>query len=160
MMAKQALTGTPILNSTSEFYSLFKVSSRIISGALLVLTACQFLREPNTGSFKIFRKNFCDLNDPASAEKLNVFLRKFMVRRCHSDLMFNTKLLTLPKPRETTLRIEFCEIERAVYEIVKNRMIGRINGISKQGGLAGLRSKYNHIWTLLLRLRQVRFPQH
>lgn len=134
----EALTGTPILNGISEFYSTFK-----------------FLKEPHTGSFRIFKENFCDKTDPESTEKLNVFLRKLMVRRTHLDRLFGTKLLDLPKPSQTTMYLEFSEIERQIYEIVKNRMISRINHIAKQEGSEGLKKKFHTIYTLILRLRQV-----
>lgn len=42
-----AITGTPIQNNLLEFYPYFK-----------------FLREPNTGSYKIFKENFCSPDDP------------------------------------------------------------------------------------------------
>lgn len=71
-----AITGTPIMNNTKEFYSYLRL-----------------IREPNTGSFKIFCQNFCHPDDDDGLEKLNVFLRKVMVRRTHSDTLFNAKLL-------------------------------------------------------------------
>lgn len=78
-----------------------------------------------------------------------------MVRRTHLDTLFGAKLLELPKPHEKDLYLEFSEIERQVYEIVKVRMINRINSISKQEGAQGLQKKSSHIWTMILRLRQV-----
>ena len=130
-----AITGTPILNTVREFYPYFK-----------------FLREPNTGSYKIFKENFCSPDDPDGAEKLNVFLRKFMIRRTHIDTLFNARLLDLPQPKEHTLWLEFNEVERQIYEIVKKRFIQRINSIAK---VHGLERQYNHIWTMILRLRQI-----
>ena len=43
-------------------------------------------------------------------------------------------------------------MERQIYEIVKKRFIARINDISKQGGLE---KQFSHIWTMILRLRQL-----
>lgn len=48
--------------------------------------------------------------------------------------------------------LDFNEIERNIYEIVKSRFIKRINCISKAGDLD---KQYGHIWTMLLRLRQL-----
>ena len=59
-----AITGTPIQNSIKEFYPYFKL-----------------LRVPHTGSYKVFKSNFATPNDPDGSEKLNVFLRQFMIRR-------------------------------------------------------------------------------
>lgn len=123
-----AISGTPILNTVKEFYPYFK-----------------FLREPNTGSYKIFKENFCSPDDPEGSEKLGVFLRKFMIRRTHIDRLFDARLLDLPTPQEHTLWLEFNEVERQIYEIVKKRFIQRINSIAKQGGLE---KHYSHIWTM------------
>lgn len=125
-------------NTVADFYSIFK-----------------FLREPNTGSYKIFKANFCDANEPDSLERLNAFLRKLMVRRTHQDKMFGAKLLDIPKPHQKTVRLEFSPIERQIYEIVKTRMVSHINSISQKEGTAGLQKRYSHIWALILRLRQL-----
>jgi SNF2 family DNA or RNA helicase len=113
-----AMSGTPLLNRVDEFYSTFK-----------------FLREPNAGSLKLFRQNFCSENDPDGLEKLDVFLRKFMIRRTHLDTFFNARLIDLPTPKKTTIWLDFNEIERSVYDIVKVRFITRINSFSKSGEL-------------------------
>jgi SNF2 family DNA or RNA helicase len=99
---------------------------------------------------KLFRKNFCSGED--GLEKLDVFLRKFMIRRTHLDQLFGARLLSLPQPKEMVVMLDFNEIERNVYEIVKSRFIKRINCISKAGDLD---KQYGHIWTMLLRLRQL-----
>jgi SNF2 family DNA or RNA helicase len=113
-----AMSGTPILNRVDEFYSTFK-----------------FLREPNAGSLKLFRQNFCSVSDPSGLEKLDVFLRKFMIRRTHLDTFFNARLIDLPTPKKTVMWLDFNEIERNVYEIVKARFITRINTFSRAGDL-------------------------
>lgn len=68
------------------------------------------------------------------------------------DMMFDAKLVDLPPPSETTIWLEFNEIERSIYEIVKTRFIEHINAISKRGNL---KKSYSHIWVLILRLRQL-----
>lgn len=74
---KWALSGTPILNSLTELYPYFK-----------------FLGVPFTGSFKIFKHNYCDPGDSDNTERLLVRLSQFMIRRNHSDSKFNIKLDT------------------------------------------------------------------
>ena len=130
------ITGTPLLNAISEMYPYLA-----------------FLREPNTGSYKIFKSNFCSSpNDPDGKDKLGVLLRRLMIRRSHMDKMFNAKLVDLPPPSETTVWLEFNEIEKRIYEIVKTRFVQHINAISKRGNL---KKSYSHIWVLILRLRQL-----
>ncbi|PIA88970.1 DNA repair protein RAD5 [Cercospora beticola] len=132
-----AITGTPIMNRLTEFYPYFK-----------------FLREPNTGSFRIFKENFCTPDDPDGTARLAVFLRKIMIRRTHLDTLFGAKLVDLPQPKQTVVWLSFNETERQIYEIVRARFIQRINTISKnENGV--LVQHYNHIWTMLLRLRQL-----
>jgi SNF2 family DNA or RNA helicase len=111
-----AMSGTPILNRIEEFYSIFK-----------------FIREPHTGTLALFRSNFCSPNDPNGLEKLDVFLRKFMIRRTHLDKFFNARLLDLPTPNRKVMWLDFNDIERSVYEIVKSRFVTRINSFSKAG---------------------------
>lgn len=100
----------------------------------------------------MFKSNFCTPNDPTGKERLAAFLRRVMVRRTHADRMFNARLLDLPTPSTNTLWLEFNDIERAVYEIVKKRCIARINSLTKDESLT---AKYCGIWTLILRLRQL-----
>lgn len=70
-----------------------------------------------------------------SMARLKSRLSQFMIRRTHRDKLFNARLLVLPPPSEDTRWLEFNEIERAVYEIVKARFISRINCISRSGEL-------------------------
>ncbi|KAJ9628043.1 hypothetical protein H2203_003265 [Taxawa tesnikishii (nom. ined.)] len=130
-----AITGTPILNSVKEMYPYFKL-----------------IREPHAGDYKIFKENFCSKDDPRAMEKLHVFLQKFMIRRTHLDKLFNARLLDLPKPQQLTIYLEFNDVERNIYEIVRKRFIARINGLVRSGNIE---QKKTHIWVMLLRLRQL-----
>ncbi|SMR58591.1 unnamed protein product [Zymoseptoria tritici ST99CH_1E4] len=130
-----AISGTPLMNGVKEMYAYLR-----------------FIRYPNAGSFKLFSENFCSREDPNGSEKLGVILRQFVIRRTHADTLFKAKLLDLPPPTQRVLYLEFNEVERSVYEIVKNRFIQRINAMNRR---EGVKSGYNHIWTMLLRLRQL-----
>lgn len=111
-----------------------------------------FIREPHTGSYKLFKENFTSPNDPDGKDKLGVLLRRVMIRRSHVDRMFDAKLISLPPPSELTVWLDLNEVERSIYEIVKTRFIEHINAISKKGNL---NKNYSHIWVLILRLRQL-----
>lgn len=63
-----ALSGTPVLNALHELYPYFK-----------------FLNVPHTGSFRIFKHNYCDPSDVENTERLLVRLSQFMIRRTHSE---------------------------------------------------------------------------
>ena len=128
-----AVTGTPAMNSLQEFYSYFR-----------------FLKAPNTGSFRVFKKNF--ITDGPGNERLIAFLRPFMLRRTHQDSMFGAKLLNLPPPHRNTMMLHFKSFERDLYKIVHDRFVHRINGIAARGELE---KSYSNVLVLLLRLRQL-----
>lgn len=112
----------------------------------------KFLREPTTESFKLFRSNFCSPEDPDGAEKLSVFLGKIMIRRTHMDKLFDAKLLNLPQPEQCIMRLDFNQVERAIYAMVEARYIAKVNQMSQDEELS---SQYSHIWTMATRLRQI-----
>ncbi|KAK5741929.1 hypothetical protein LTR17_003677 [Elasticomyces elasticus] len=130
-----AITGTPVQNTVAEFYPYMK-----------------FIKEPAAGSYRLFKENCAVPGDPDSQARLAVFLRKVMIRRTHLDTLFNARLLDLPTPKEHTFWVEFNDVERQIYEIIKKRYIEHINTLSKQGPLE---KQKRHIFTMILRLRQI-----
>jgi len=132
---KWALSGTPILNSLTELYPYFK-----------------FLGVPHTGSFKIFKHNYCDTNDAENTERLLVRLSQFMIRRTHADRMFNAPILKLPQADQGTFWCEFNPVERSVYDIVRQRFAKHINIAQAKGDLE---KSYSNALVMLLRLRQL-----
>ena len=132
---KWALSGTPILNGLDELYPYFK-----------------FLNVPHTGSFKIFKNNYCGNGDGENAERLLVRLSQFMIRRTHADRMFDAPILKLPQANQSTYWCEFNSVERCIYIIVHQRFAARINMWSKKGTLD---RAYSNVLVMLLRLRQL-----
>ncbi|KAK1061371.1 hypothetical protein LTR74_011122 [Friedmanniomyces endolithicus] len=131
-----AISGTPIQNTIGEFYALFR-----------------YIGEPHAGgSYRLFKENFVTPGDPTGMLRLQVLLNKVCCRRTHADILFGARLLDLPQPEQKTFWVSFSRLERLIYQVVKKRFVERINTISKQGGLE---KKYHHIWTLILRLRQL-----
>jgi SNF2 family DNA or RNA helicase len=132
---KWALSGTPILNSLTELYPYFK-----------------FLGVPHTGSFKIFKHNYCDTNDVENTERLLVRLSQFMIRRTHADMMFNAPILKLPQADQATYWCEFNPVERCIYDIVHQRFAKNINLWQAKDELEKC---YSNALVMLLRLRQL-----
>ncbi|KAI8942436.1 hypothetical protein NX059_000506 [Plenodomus lindquistii] len=132
---KWALSGTPIMNSLTELYPYFK-----------------FLNVPHTGSFKIFKHNYCDTKDPENTERLLVRLSSFMLRRTHADEMFGAPILKLPQADQDTYWCEFNPVERCIYDIVQARFAKRINVLSQRNELE---KSYSNALVMLLRLRQL-----
>ncbi|KAI9821629.1 MAG: hypothetical protein M1827_002210 [Pycnora praestabilis] len=112
----------------------------------------KFLRVKFTGSYEVFRLNFCHKGSDAANGRLHSFLRKFMIRRTHKDSLFGAPLIKLPKNTQQTIVVHFNEVERAIYETVRSRYIQRINTYSAEGTAE---RKYHNILTMLLRLRQM-----
>ncbi|KAF2188287.1 hypothetical protein K469DRAFT_627819 [Zopfia rhizophila CBS 207.26] len=137
LMAKHkwALSGTPVLNSLTELYPYFK-----------------FLDVPHTGSFEIFKLNYCNTSNSENTERLLVRLSQFMMRRTHADVMFGAPILKLPKADHAIHWCEFNEVERNVYDIVRKRFSSRINVWSQKGELD---KSYGNMLVMLLRLRQL-----
>ncbi|KAF2838673.1 hypothetical protein M501DRAFT_1016765 [Patellaria atrata CBS 101060] len=130
-----ALSGTPIMNTIEELYPYFK-----------------FLQVPYTGSVTVFKENYCGDGDMDKASRLLARLSQFMIRRTHRDQLFGAPILKLPRATPVTIQCELNTVERAIYDIVLKRMINRINQISRNGEL---KTRYRHIYTMLLKLRQL-----
>lgn len=130
-----AITGTPILNATEELYPYFK-----------------FLRVPNTGSFRVFRENYLPVDDELKCQRLHLMLSRFLIRRVRGDKMFGRPVVKLPPIHQKIYWVTFSEIERNVYEIVRKRMIKKINYFSQKNEL---KKQYTNILTMILRLRQL-----
>ncbi|KAF2873730.1 SNF2 family N-terminal domain-containing protein [Massariosphaeria phaeospora] len=130
-----AISGTPVLNGLTELYPYFK-----------------FLRVPHTGSFKIFKHNYCGTSETENTERLLVRLSQFMIRRTHADIMFGAPILKLPKADQSTYWCDFNSVERNIYDIVRERFSKRINVIAKAGELE---RSYSNVLVMLLRLRQL-----
>lgn len=132
---KWAMSGTPILNSLTELYPYFK-----------------FLNVPHTGSYKIFKHNYCDSKNIENTERLLSRLAQFMIRRTHGDRLFHAPILKLPQAAQGTFWCEFNPIERVIYEIVRQRFSERINQWRSNGELE---KGYSNALVMLLRLRQL-----
>ena len=130
------VSGTPILNRVEEFYPYMS-----------------FLKVKNTGTFENFKRNFCPKGRAdLGIERLHQFLRAIMIRRTHLEQLFGKPILKLPASDQQTTLVEFSDLERAIYQIVKTRFIQRINSYSAGGVLD---KSYRHIFTMVLRLRQL-----
>ncbi|KAL9624134.1 MAG: hypothetical protein Q9160_001656 [Pyrenula sp. 1 TL-2023] len=131
--SRWCLTGTPIQNALEEFYPYFS-----------------FLKVKNTGEQQTFVRNYCRKNSKLAMNRLRTVLGGIMLRRTHKDRFLNKPIITLPPLGEKTIPVEFSNVERAIYSIVKNRFIERINA---WGG--AIAKNHKNIFVLYLRLRQL-----
>ncbi|EXJ93368.1 hypothetical protein A1O1_01760 [Capronia coronata CBS 617.96] len=135
---KWCITGTPIMNYIEELYPYFR-----------------FLRVPHTGDYATFLHNYCNnrlSRDPISMGRIHNILRAIMLRRTHADTIFNAPVVKLPGITHTTHLVEFNDVERAIYNMVKTRYIYQINSYSRSGELT---ANYRNILAMMLRLRML-----
>lgn len=76
-----------------------------------------------------------------------------MCRRTHLNKMFGVPILQLPpiKPVET-IQVEFNDVERAIYQIVRTRFVDKLRAL---GSKDTIHKNYRAVFVLLLRLRQL-----
>ena len=132
------ISGTPIQNYIEEFFPYF-----------------QFCQVPHTGDFDTFHNNYCKSRLDRSLVKmgrLNNMLRAIMLRRTHVDTLFNLPIVSLPGIALETIMLEFNEVERAIYKLIKSKFINVINTYSKSGSVD---THYRHILAMMLKLRML-----
>lgn len=131
---KWVLTGTPLSNYMEEFFPYFS-----------------FLGVEGSSDYLQFKHNYAKRND-ASLQRLDAILRKVMVRRTGSDRLFGAPLISLPALDHATVSVPFNPVEKAIYAVVRQRFIERINDWSTSGK-AKILSR--NIFVMLTRLRQM-----
>lgn len=131
---KWVLSGTPLSNCMEELFSYFS-----------------FLGVSGAGSFAQFKNNYAKRND-TTMRRLDAILRTIMIRRTGADRLLGKPLVTLPALDHQTIEVAFSPIERAIYTVVRQRFINRINDWSTSGSIGQLS---RNIFVMLLRLRQM-----
>ncbi|KPI36069.1 DNA repair protein RAD5 [Cyphellophora attinorum] len=130
------LSGTPVVNSLEEFFAYFR-----------------FLKVFATGDFDVWKTNFCKKGSTDALKRLKAMLEKMMIRRTHKDQLFGRPIIQLPPAKPVkTIELEFSVFERALYKIVRDRFIQRIN-TWRNGSMLAV--SYSNIFVLLMRLRQL-----
>lgn len=131
---KLALTGTPIENSLSELWSIF----RTISPGLF-------------GSWQAFRKKFAvpieRHEDPERRQALARLIRPFVLRRTKGEV-----LTELPDRTEMNLHVELSAEERKRYDQMRLAALGEIDQLA---GLTDTSDQRFRILAILTRLRQL-----
>lgn len=112
LMAKHrwAISATPILNEIPELYPYFK-----------------FLRVPHTGSYAVFKQNFCIKGSNVCNQRLHSFLDQILIRRTYKSQLFELPIIEMPATHQETITLEFNPVERKIYDIIHKRFIRAIN---------------------------------
>ncbi|PYI08997.1 SNF2 family helicase [Aspergillus sclerotiicarbonarius CBS 121057] len=136
---KWILSGTPVHNYLEEFYPLF-----------------DFLGVPRIGNMGHFMKSFC--SDENGHSRLVNLLRSFLFRRTHKSRLFSLPVIKLPDVGERIVKVQFCSVERELYNAISEVFIENINGCARLGqpNLAQYRCFLSMILMLLQWLVSVR----
>ncbi|KAH1411099.1 hypothetical protein KXW56_003243 [Aspergillus fumigatus] len=107
---KWILSGTPDDYSfITEFYPHF-----------------DFLEYPDTNDYSQFVKRYC-VGDEAQ-QRLRNLCRTYILLRTHSSRLFSLPIIKLPDIGESVIKVDFCDVERRIYDEVLEQFIANING--------------------------------
>ncbi|GAQ09582.1 hypothetical protein ALT_6903 [Aspergillus lentulus] len=131
---KWILSGTPVPNFITEFYPHFDL-----------------LGYPDTNDYSQFVKRYCE--DDEARRRLQNLCRTYLLRRTHISRLFSLPIIKLPDIDRSVIKVDFCEVERRIYNEVLELFISNINGFSDDTSprLAQCRC----FLTMMLKLRMV-----
>ncbi len=125
-------TGTPIQNHLGDIWSLF-----------------QFMNPGMLGTFDQFSKKYGqngnDNKTRHSRSALNRYISPFILRRNKNDVLDD-----LPDKTEINLNVALSKEERAMYEVLREKAIAKIEGVDNEGG-----ARHIQILAEITRLRQM-----
>lgn len=75
-----------------------------------------------------------------------------MIRRTHADTLLGAPLVVLPKNTHNTITLQFNNVEREIYEAIRERCIRAINSMAKN---EDLEKKFTAVIYMFQRLRQM-----
>ena len=139
------LTGTPMMNSISELYSLFR-----------------FLRIKPYQDHKKFNESFSGLTARGATrtygdmretqmQRLRAVLKATMLRRMKNSLIDGKPILNLPPKREVSTHVVFSDDELNFYKQLEGKAQVQFNRYLRAGTIG---KNYSNILVLLLRLRE------
>ncbi|KZT61691.1 hypothetical protein CALCODRAFT_479724 [Calocera cornea HHB12733] len=131
------LTGTPIINTLSDAFSLMRV---------LRIRPWYEWQHFNQNIVKNERKN------PAlSGKRLQGVFKTCLLRRNKNSMLDGKRLIELPAKKVDTVVLDFSDEERAIYAMVEQKAQAVFNRFLRQGTVL---KNYSHVFSLIMRLRQ------
>ncbi|KAH2899597.1 hypothetical protein KXV75_001064 [Aspergillus fumigatus] len=85
-----------------------------------------FLEYPDTNDYSQFVKRYC-VGDEAQ-QRLRNLCRTYILLRTHSSRLFSLPIIKLPDIGESVIKVDFCDVERRIYDEVLEQFIANING--------------------------------
>jgi SNF2 family DNA or RNA helicase len=130
-----ALTGTPIQNSVDDVFPILK-----------------FIKHPTAIDIETYRKVVGRKDSKVKAQRVQVLVRKYMMRRTKRDYLMGRPLISLPRKRITMAELELGVEERALYMAVEAHAREKINRYIRTGTTM---QNFSSMLVMLLRLRQI-----
>ncbi|GAA5877108.1 hypothetical protein JCM16303_006169 [Sporobolomyces ruberrimus] len=133
-----ALTGTPMINSLRDYYSLHR-----------------FLRNRPWREYGYYQKAITSIEkkSPVDAGRLaDTAIGPLTLRRRKTDQLGGKALVTLPPKKETQINLTFDVIEREIYDAIEAGYQAKVNKFFRAGTLL---KNFHFILVLILRLKQL-----
>ncbi|GAA5972276.1 hypothetical protein JCM11641_002387 [Rhodosporidiobolus odoratus] len=133
-----ALTGTPVTNSLTDLYALFR-----------------FLQIKPWYEYSHFRAHIGTYEKKSpdiAGRKAQAVLRTCMLRRKKTSKLDGQELIKLKEKNVDLREIDFSPEEREIYTMIESKAQHRFNKFLKSGTVM---KNYSHVLVMLLRLRQV-----
>jgi hypothetical protein len=61
-------------------------------------------------------------------QRLRNLCRTYILLRTHSSRLFSLPIIKLPDIGESVIKVDFCDVERRIYDEVLEQFIANING--------------------------------
>jgi len=102
--------------------------------------------------FESFKSRFCNLRDPMSLDALSQEMVDSVACFTHKDKLLGTRLITIPKPHNRSLKLYPTKLEMEIYSVVRARFKERAQSLDDNGEM---KSNKFHIWAMFTLLRQL-----
>ena len=83
----------------------------------------KILRVPHTGSYAIFKQNFCIAGSNVCNQRLHSFLDQILTRKTYKSQLFELPIIEMPATHQETITLEFKPVDRKIYDIIHKRFI-------------------------------------
>lgn len=126
----------------------------MINGSKDLYSLLQFIEHPTVRSMKYesFKSRFCNIKDPMSLAALSQEMVDSVACFTHKDQLFDSRLITLPKPHNRSVLLNPTKLEIEIYNVVRTRFKERAQTLNENGEL---KSNKFHIWAMHTLLRQL-----
>lgn len=126
-----------MVNGSKDLYSLFN-----------------FIDHPTARKMKFesFKSRFCNIKNPMSLDALSQEMVDSVACFTHKDTLFDSRLITIPKPHNKSVTLNPTQLEIEIYNVVRARFRERAQTLDENGEP---RTSKFHVWAMFTLLRQL-----